>query len=281
MGAIVALFVLTIYLTVRVPSHLALRSRAPTLAQERPTYTRGVQVTPRPLSGRYGAQAWAGAGKAQEEEPVDRPLRVGGELWSTPVEIPIDEPRGEAYIPQPTARRSRRPSPPPPDPLIGMLTSLKYTRGEAVAWAAQVQGETSEARITEVLRRHGELLLQIRKQKAGMPSTATLTALVRQGCDKTAQEVAEEQCVDAGAIEEELGLIRAHAEGAEDLGTGTLIMDENTGEVVHRIGSGLPGWLQDRGGSKAILAALDKRSGKLWDDLNMLAIERTRDAVPF
>ena len=114
-----------------------------------------------------------------------------------------------------------------------------------------------------------------------MPSTATLTALVRQGCDKTAQEVAAEQGVDLKAVEDVLGEIRAHAEGAEDVGTGTLIVDEFTGEVIHRIGSGLPGWLQDRGGSKAILAALDKRSGILWDDLNMLAIERTRDTVPF
>lgn len=163
---------------------------------------------------------------------------------------------------------------PPPDPLIGMLTSLGFKKGEAVAWAAHVQGVTSEARIGEVLRRHGDLLLASRKVKAGMPTTSTLAALARNGCDRTAHEVAAEHSVDEGAIERGLGEIRALVEAAEDIGTGTLICDEVTGEVRDRIGSGLPSWLQDRGGPKAMLTALDRRSGKLYDDLMMVAMER-------
>ena len=205
--------------------------------------------------------------------------------------------RGENYVParrmipcwsraevrRTPTRREVMHTPPKPlvDPLIGMLQSLGFKRAEAISWAAHVQGPTPEARIAEVLRQHGDFLLASRKVKAGMPTVATLTALSRNGCEKMAIEVAAEQGIDATRLDGELAQIRAYAEAAEGLGTGMLICDSEPGEVMDRIGSGLPGWLQDRGGAKEILAALNKRSGKLYDDLVMLAIEQRRDPVPF
>lgn len=204
-----------------------------------------------------------------------------GRVQCPPAQTPAAWPRREVKRSPTQHEVRRRPEQPPADPLIGMLQSLGFKRSEAVSWAAHVQGSTPEGRIADVLRQHGDHLLAHRKIKAGMPTVATLTALSRHGCEKTAREVAREQGIDADALEEELAQIRAYAEAAEGLGTGALICDSETGEVKDRIGSGLPGWLQDRGGAKEILAALNRRSGKLYDDLVMLAVEQRRNPVPF
>ena len=56
--------------------------------------------------------------------------------------------------------------------------------------------------------------------------------------------------------------VRALADGCQDMGVGMLIGREGS---FHRVGSGLPVWLQNIGGPKQILKALDRRAGPLFD----------------
>lgn len=64
--------------------------------------------------------------------------------------------------------------------------------------------------------------------------------------------------------------VRAYADGCADMGVGMLLGEEGH---FRRIKSGLPVWLQNIGGPKAILKALERRSGGLFSTVLDLAWE--------
>lgn len=64
--------------------------------------------------------------------------------------------------------------------------------------------------------------------------------------------------------------VRAYADGCADMGVGMLLGEERG---FRRIKSGLPAWLQNLGGPKQLLRALDRRSGPLFTTIRDLAWE--------
>lgn len=68
--------------------------------------------------------------------------------------------------------------------------------------------------------------------------------------------------------------VRAYADGCTDMGVGILVAN---GNAVRRVGSGLPVWLQNLGGPKRILKALERRSGNLFSQVVDLAWEKEHE----